>query len=82
MNDQMINGLTIIVLNSMNYFSNLGLKTVTDNKLFRNSIKPFFSDKGVRNQKITLIIVTRNGKIWKHGPNWSFYALMLRTKLY
>ena len=28
-------------------------------------------------------IVTRNGKIvWKHGPNWSFYALMLRTKLY
>ena len=24
-------------------------------------------------------IVTRNGKIvWKHGPNWSFYTLMLR----
>ena len=82
MNDQMINGLMIIVLNSMNYYSNLGLKTVTDNKLFRNSIKPFFSDKGVRNQKITLIIVTRNEKIWKHGPNWPFYALMLRTKLY
>ena len=20
--------------------------------------------------------------IWKHGPNWPFYALMLRTKLY
>ena len=20
--------------------------------------------------------------VWKHGPNWSFYALMLRTKLY
>ena len=28
-------------------------------------------------------IVTRNGKIvWKHGPNWPFYAVMLRTKLY
>ena len=27
-------------------------------------------------------IVIRNGKIvWKHGPNWPFYALMLRTKL-
>ena len=20
--------------------------------------------------------------VWKHGPNWSFYAFMLRTKLY
>ena len=20
--------------------------------------------------------------VWKNGPNWSFYALMLRTKLY
>ena len=28
-------------------------------------------------------IVTRNRKIvWKHGPNWPFYALILRTKLY
>ena len=28
-------------------------------------------------------IVTRNGKIvWKHRPNWLFYALMLRIKLY
>ena len=27
--------------------------------------------------------VTRNGKmVWKHGPNWPFYTLMLRTKLY
>ena len=32
---------------------------------------------------INSIIVTRNGKIiWKHGLNWPFYALMLRTKLY
>ena len=28
-------------------------------------------------------IVTTNGKIvWKHRPNWPFYALMLRTKPY
>lgn len=28
-------------------------------------------------------IVTRNGKIfWKNGLNWSFYALMMRTKPY
>ena len=33
--------------------------------------------------KIGETIVTRNGKIvWKHGPNWPFYAVMLRTKLY
>ena len=28
-------------------------------------------------------MVTRNRKIfWKHRPNWPFYAIMLRTKLY
>ena len=28
-------------------------------------------------------IAIRNRKIvWKHGPDWPFYALMLRTKLY
>ena len=27
-------------------------------------------------------IVTRNENlVWKHGPDWSFYAVMLRTKL-
>ena len=32
---------------------------------------------------INYIIVTRNGKIvWKHGPHWPLYALMLRIKLY
>ena len=31
---------------------------------------------------LSFLIVTRNGKIvWKHGPNWPFYAVMLRTKL-
>ena len=30
-----------------------------------------------------MYITTRNGKIvWEHGPNWPFYALILRTKLY
>ena len=32
---------------------------------------------------VNVIIVTKNGKIvWKHGLDWPFYALMLRTKLY
>ena len=34
-------------------------------------------------EAVFLILVTRNGKIvWKCGPNWPFYALTLRTKLY
>ena len=34
-------------------------------------------------EAVFLILVTRNGKIvWKRGPNWPFYALTLRTKLY
>ena len=32
---------------------------------------------------VTRTIVIRNGKIvWKYGPDWPFYAFMLRTKLY
>lgn len=37
------------------YYSNLDQRTVTDNKLVWNTIKPFFSYKGVRSQRITLI---------------------------
>ena len=30
-----------------------------------------------------MIIITRNRKtVWKHGPNWPFKTLMLRTKLH
>ena len=32
---------------------------------------------------LTFSLVRRNGKIvWKHGPDWPFYELMLRTNLY
>ena len=34
-------------------------------------------------EAVFLILVTRNGKrVWTRGPNWPFYALTLRTKLY
>ena len=39
----------------MDYYNNRNQKAVTDNKLFWNTTKPFFSDKGARSQKITLI---------------------------
>ena len=36
-----------------------------------------------KNSRFCSYIVIRNEKIvWKHWPNWPFYALMLRTKLY
>ena len=37
------------------YFNSLNEKLVTDNKLFWNTIKPFFSDKGSTREKYTLI---------------------------
>ena len=37
------------------YFNSLNEKLVTDNKLFWNTIKPFFSDKGATREKYTLI---------------------------
>ena len=37
------------------YFNSLNEKLVTDNKLFCNTINPFFSDKGATREKYTLI---------------------------
>ena len=37
------------------YYSNLNHKQVTDNKIFWKTVKPFFADKGVNNEKMTLI---------------------------
>ena len=53
---------------------------------FLKSVKSIFSvalfpDIGQITNPYWLVIVTKNGKIvWKHGPNWPFYAVMLRTK--
>ena len=37
------------------YFSNVNVSGVTDNKSFWKSVKPYFSNKGSRSNKITLI---------------------------
>ena len=37
------------------YYSNFNHKQVTNNKNFWETVKPFFTDKGVNNEKITLI---------------------------
>ena len=38
-----------------NYFSNLNVRNVTDNKQFWKTVKPFFSSKAGDNERITLI---------------------------
>ena len=53
--------------------------------LYKHRHPPICTSKCVYSFKnwIPNTIVTRNGKIvWKHRPNWLFYAVMLRTKLY
>ena len=37
------------------YFANLSLKNVTDNKKFWQTVKPFFSEKGSLSQRINII---------------------------
>ena len=49
-----------------NYYENLNVKVISDNKIFWKNIKPLFSDKNPTNSKITLIedkeIVSDNRK--------------------
>ena len=37
------------------FYKNLDLNNITDNRKFWKTMKPFFSDKGPRNQKITIV---------------------------
>ena len=46
--------VSLIRKTKRDYHSNLNHKQVTDNKYFWETIKPFFTDKGVTNEKITL----------------------------
>ena len=48
-------------------FNNINVKKVSDNKTFRKSVKPFFSNKGLNSNNILLVegneIVNNDGKI-------------------
>ena len=48
------------------YYSNLDVKNITDNKTFWETVKPVLSDKVTSTQKITLI---ENDKIVKNDNN-------------
>ena len=49
------------------YFSNLNITSVTDNKMFWKTVKPFFSEKNTTRPKITIVekdkVVTNNCEI-------------------
>ena len=47
--------LNILRKTKKEYYDNLNIKQVSDNKLFWKSIKPFFSYKGPSSSKITLV---------------------------
>ena len=38
------------------YFQNLNIKTINDNKTFWKTVKPFFSDKGNKDQRKNILV--------------------------
>ena len=47
--------LNLLRKTKKSFYKNLDEKQVSDNKVFRKKVKPFFSDKGVNSSKITLV---------------------------
>ena len=47
--------LNLLRKTKKSFYKNLDEKQVSDNKVFREKVKPFFSDKGVNSSKITLV---------------------------
>ena len=59
--------LSILRKTKKEYFNGLNIKQLSDNKLSRKSVKPFFNDKESNSSKITLVeennIVSDEGEI-------------------
>ena len=55
--------VSLLTKSKREYYSNLDVKNITENKTFRKTVKPFLSDKVTSTQKITLI---DNDKIVKY----------------
>ena len=47
--------VSLIRKTKRDYYSNLNHKQVNDNKNFWKTVKPFFTDEGVNNEKMTLV---------------------------
>ena len=62
-----------------NYFGNLDLNKITDNKKFWNTIKPLFSDSSGKSSKITLVegeeIITEDKEIAEKFNNYFIDAV-------
>ena len=65
-------------------YSNLNHKQVTDNKKFQKTVKSFFTDEGVNNEKITLIengeTLSKNEEIAENLNNY-FSDIITNLKL-
>ena len=48
-------GVNLLRKSKKQYFSNINISDVTDNKSFWKSVKPYFSSKGQNSDKITLV---------------------------
>ena len=58
--------VTLIRQEKKNFYSNLNMRDVTDNKMFRKKVRPLFTDKIQTKSKITLIekkVLKENGKV-------------------
>ena len=58
------------------YFSNISVRDVSDNKSFWKSVKPYFSNKGSSSNKITLIendVIITNDKVISKTMNKFFH---------
>ena len=62
------------------YFSNINVSDITDNKSFWKSVKPYFSNKGSSSNKITLVendAIIKNDKII--SPTMNKYTFFVNT---
>ena len=48
--------VSLLTKSKREYYSNLDVKNITENKTFRKTVKPFLSDKVTSTQKITPMI--------------------------
>ena len=57
------------------FYQNLDLNNFLDNKKFWKNIKPFFSEKGPRNKKVSLVvgekIISEDNEVSEALPLWS-----------
>ena len=72
---------TVLELGKREYFENLDINFVNENKTFWRTVKPYFSNKNLKNSKIILVenneIITDNRK---NAEIMNNYSLVLNRR--